>query len=46
MYWMLSGKTNLQSVDNERYPMVKPVTVKNFLQQHSKETVGKAYIEM
>jgi hypothetical protein len=41
--WMLSGKADLASVDNARYPMVKPTTVAEFLKQHTLEYATKGY---
>ena len=42
-HWMLSGKADLTSVDNTRYPMVKPTTLADFLKQHTLENVTKGY---
>jgi hypothetical protein len=41
--WMLSGKGDLASVDNARYPMVKPTTLKDYLKQHTREDFTKGY---
>jgi len=41
--WMLSGKGDLTSVDNARYPMVKPTTLADYLKQHTLEEVTSAY---
>jgi hypothetical protein len=41
--WMLSGKGDLTSVDNARYPMVKPTTMADYLKQHTLEEVTSAY---
>jgi hypothetical protein len=42
-HWMLSGKADLTSVDNTRYPMVKPTTVADFRKQHTRENFTKGY---
>ena len=41
--WMLSGKGDLTSVDNARYPMVKPTTLADYLKQHALEDATSAY---
>jgi hypothetical protein len=41
--WMLSGKGDLTSVDNARYPMVKPTTLADYLKQHTVEDFTKGY---
>lgn len=41
--WMLSGKGDLTSVDNARYPMVKPITLADYLKQHTLEDATRAY---
>ena len=41
--WMMSGKGDLTSVDNERYPMVKPTSLADYLKQHTFEDATSAY---
>jgi hypothetical protein len=41
--WMLSGKGDLTSMDNARYPMVKPTTLEDYLKQHTLEDFTKGY---
>jgi len=41
-YYMLKGTTSLDSLDNERYPSVKPITVEDFLKKYGKDTVGQS----
>lgn len=42
-HWMLSGKGDLTSVDNSRYPMVKPTSLEEYLNQHTVENFTKGY---
>lgn len=41
--WMMSGKGDLTSVDNARYPMVKPTTLADYLKLHTLEDATRAY---
>jgi hypothetical protein len=43
LQWVLSGKADLTSVDNARYPMVKPTTVAEYLKQRTLANVTQAY---
>ena len=40
---MLSGKGDLTSVDNARYPMVRPTTLVDYLKQHTLGEATSAY---
>jgi hypothetical protein len=42
-YWMLSGIGDLTSMDNERYPIVKPTTLEDYLKQHTLEDFTEDY---
>ena len=41
-YYMQNGSTWVGTLDNERYPSVKPVTVEEFLKGHTKESLGRS----
>ena len=41
-YYMANGSTVLGKLDNDRYPNVKPVSAKTFLEGYTKDNVGKA----
>ncbi|KAH8657221.1 hypothetical protein BGZ60DRAFT_532068 [Tricladium varicosporioides] len=39
-YWILSGKTKLGELDNDRYTTIKPINMEEFLKRYTKDTVG------
>jgi hypothetical protein len=41
--WVMSGKGDLTSVDNARYPMVKPTTLADYMKQHTFEEATRSY---
>jgi len=41
-YYMANGSTNLDNLDNDRYPSVKPTSVETFLKEYTKDSVGKS----
>lgn len=41
-YHMSSSRTSLNTLDNGRYPAVKPVTVETFLKKYGKDVVGQS----
>lgn len=43
LHWMSSEEARLDGVENDRYPQVKPTTVRGFLKQHTLKDVSTAY---
>jgi hypothetical protein len=41
-FYMQNDSTQLGELDNERYPVVKPVDVEEFLKGHARQGLGKS----
>jgi hypothetical protein len=43
LHWMTSDGARLATVDNDRFPTVKPTTARDFIRKHDFESISKGY---